>query len=82
MTSSISFENSLRVRILVLPHLGEGRKSLKEWLGKTPSNNHKPLWLTIPRSNSKKAAEQLIKSLEVEQLREIHTLIEESLSKE
>ncbi len=60
----------------------EGRKSLKEWLEKTSSNNHQPLWLTIPRSNSKKAAEQLIKSLEVEQLREIYTLIGESLSKE
>lgn len=60
----------------------EGRKFLKEWLENTSSNNHETLWLTIPRSNSKKAAEQLIKSLGVEHLREIHILIGESLSKE
>jgi DNA-binding MarR family transcriptional regulator len=60
----------------------EGRKFLKKWSENTSSNSHEPLWLTIPRSNSKKAAEQLIKSLEVEQLREIYQLIGEWLGKE
>jgi DNA-binding MarR family transcriptional regulator len=58
----------------------EGRKFVKDWLENEPSNYiNGGLWLTIPRCNSKKAAEQLIKSLEVEQLRELHTLIGESL---
>lgn len=58
----------------------EGRKLLQEWLDQASYNNE-PLWLNIPRRNSKKAAEQLIKSLELEHLRELHKLIGESLTK-
>lgn len=58
----------------------EGRKLVKEWLEKVPSDNtNDKLWLTIPRCNSKKAAEKLIESLEVDQLRELYSLLGESL---
>ena len=59
----------------------EGRKQVKEWLEQSPSYNNQPLWLTIPRSNPKKAAEKLISSLEAEQLKEIHELIEKTFDK-
>ncbi|BAT55514.1 hypothetical protein NOS3756_45020 [Nostoc sp. NIES-3756] len=59
----------------------EGRKLVQDWLTKAPkSNKNDKLWLTIPVCNSKKAAEQLIQSLEVEQLRELYNLIGESLN--
>lgn len=59
----------------------EGQKLVKDWLEKVPSGNtNGSLWITIPRSNSKKAAKQLIKSLEVEQLKELYNLIGESLN--
>lgn len=59
----------------------EGQKLVKDWLEKVPSGNtNGNLWITIPRCNSKKAAEQLIKSLEVEQLKELYNLIGESLN--
>lgn len=61
----------------------EGRKIVKEWLEKVPSDNtNGELWLTIPRCNSKKAAQKLIESLEVDQLRELYNLIGESLNQE
>lgn len=59
----------------------EGRKVVSEWLEKVPSASLKgSLWLTIPRHNSKKAAEQLIQGLDSEQLKEIYDLIYESLN--
>ena len=59
----------------------KGQKLVKDWLEKVPSGNtNGSLWITIPRSNSKKAAEQLTKSIEVEQLRELYNLIGESLN--
>lgn len=61
----------------------EGRKVVKEWLKKAPSATLKGgLWLNIPRHNSKKAAEQLIQALDSEQLRELHSLISESLNQD
>ncbi|MGB7375575.1 MAG: hypothetical protein WA959_03250 [Rivularia sp. (in: cyanobacteria)] len=54
----------------------EGRKQAQEWSENMPSGGvNEPLWLTIPRTNPKKAAEELIASLEVEQLKEIYELI-------
>lgn len=61
----------------------EGRKVVKEWLEKVPSDNtNDKLWLAIPCCNPKKAAEKLIESLEVDQLRELYNLIGESLNQE
>ncbi len=59
----------------------EGRKLLQEWLEQTPYNNQ-PLWLNIPRRNPTKAADQLIKSLDAEHLRELYNLIGESLNQD
>ena len=59
----------------------EGRKLIEEWLEQATHNNQ-PLWLNIPRRNPKKAAEQLMKSLEVEHLRELYNLIGESLNQD
>lgn len=61
----------------------EGRRLVQNWLEKEPSNdtNYK-LWLTIPRCNSKKAAEELIKSLDVDQLRELYNHIGNSLNQQ
>ena len=61
----------------------EGRKQVKQWLEEASSNGaNEPLWLTIPHSNPKKAAEKLISSLKAEQLKEIHELITKSLEKQ
>ncbi|MGF1932814.1 MAG: hypothetical protein RM347_000185 [Nostoc sp. ChiQUE02] len=61
----------------------EGRKVVREWLEKLPSATlNQGLWLTIPRQNSKKAAEQLIQTLDSEQLREIYSLIGKSLDQD
>ncbi|QSJ15663.1 hypothetical protein JYQ62_28230 [Nostoc sp. UHCC 0702] len=58
----------------------EGRKIARDWLEKVPSATFQGgLWINIPRHNSKKAAEQLIKGLDSEQLRELHSLISKSL---
>jgi transposase len=60
----------------------EGRKQAQEWADKMPSGGvNEPLWLTVPRKNPKKAAEELIASLEVEQLKEIYELIGKSFEK-
>ncbi len=54
----------------------EGRKQAQEWAEKMPSGGiNEPLWLTVPRSNPKKAAEELIASLQAEHLKEIYELI-------
>jgi DNA-binding PadR family transcriptional regulator len=55
----------------------EGRLKLKDWLEQASSTTSKDLWLTIPRSNPKKAAELLVKYIEPEQLQEIYTLVGE-----
>ncbi|MCL1470976.1 hypothetical protein [Argonema antarcticum] len=61
----------------------EGRKVVREWLAKVQSATlNGGLWVSIPRHNSKKAAEQIIKTLDVEQIREIYELIGESLNQE
>lgn len=61
----------------------EGRKQVKGWLEELPNRNYnEPLWLTIPLSNPKKAAEQLISSLETEKLKEIYELIGKTLDKQ
>lgn len=61
----------------------EGRKQAQEWAEKMPSGGiNEPLWLTVPRSNPKKAAEELIASLEVEHLKEIYELIGNSFEKQ
>ncbi|MBD2448569.1 hypothetical protein H6G76_15690 [Nostoc sp. FACHB-152] len=61
----------------------EGRKVVKEWLEKVPSPIIKGgLWLNIPRHNPKKAAEQLIKALDSEQLEELYSLIGQSLNRD
>ena len=60
----------------------EGRKQAQQWTENMPSGGvNEPLWLTIPRSNPKKAAEELIASLEVEQLKEIYELIGKTFEK-
>ncbi|MGB3756573.1 MAG: hypothetical protein WBA07_09395 [Rivularia sp. (in: cyanobacteria)] len=60
----------------------EGRKQAQEWSENMPSGGvNEPLWLTIPRTNPKKAAEELIASLEVEQLKEIYELIGKTFEK-
>ncbi|MBO1349537.1 MAG: hypothetical protein EBE86_020120 [Hormoscilla sp. GUM202] len=60
-----------------------GRKVVKDWLEKAQSATiNGELWLSIPRHNPKKAGEQLIKSFDSEQLRELHKLIGESLKQE
>ena len=58
----------------------EGRLRLKEWSEQAALNAGKELWLTIPRSNSKKAAELLVKYIDTEQLKEIYKLVGESLN--
>jgi hypothetical protein len=58
-----------------------GRKQVKDWLEKVPSSSlNTSSYLKIPRHNSKRAAEALIKDLDSEQLREIYSLIGESLA--
>ena len=58
-----------------------GRKVVKDWLEKDPYTNlNGSLFLTLPCHNSQKAAEQLIKSLDSEQLKELYRLIGESLN--
>jgi len=60
-----------------------GRKVVKDCLEKAQSATmNGELWLSIPRHNPKKAGEQLIKSFDSEQLRELHKLIGESLKQE
>lgn len=56
-----------------------GRARLKDWAEKAALETGKELWLTIPRSNSKKAAELLVKYIDTEQLKEIYQLVGESL---
>lgn len=58
----------------------EGRLRLKDWAEHASSQTDKELWLTIPRSNSKKAAELLVKYIDTELLKEIHQLVGESLN--
>jgi DNA-binding PadR family transcriptional regulator len=58
----------------------EGHKQLKEWSEQASSNTNKELWLTIPRNNSQKAAELLIKYIDAEQLKEVYKLVGESLN--
>jgi DNA-binding PadR family transcriptional regulator len=59
----------------------EGQKVVRTWIEKAPSEDiNGSLLLTIPRHNPKKAAEQLIKGLDPEQLREIHKIIDESFN--
>jgi hypothetical protein len=60
-----------------------GRKVVKDWLEKVPSSslNGSP-YITIPRHNPKKAGEALIKVWDSEQLRELYSLIGESLNEE
>ncbi|MFN6561587.1 MAG: hypothetical protein RMY28_017580 [Nostoc sp. ChiSLP01] len=61
----------------------EGRKIAREWLEKVPpATLNGGLWLTIPRHNSQKAAEQLIKALDSEHLRELYSLISKSLNQD
>ena len=61
----------------------EGRKQSQEWAEKMPSGGiNEPLWLTVPRGNPKKVAEELIASLEVEHLKEIYELIGKSFEKQ
>ena len=61
----------------------EGKKQAQQWTENMPSGGvNEPLWLTIPRSNPQKAAEELIASLEVEQLKEIYELIGKSFEKQ
>ncbi|MBC6472479.1 MAG: hypothetical protein GDA48_06405 [Hormoscilla sp. GM102CHS1] len=60
-----------------------GRKVVKDCLEKAQSAiMNGELWLSIPLHNPKKAGEQLIKSFDSEQLRELHKLIGESLNQE
>lgn len=60
-----------------------GRKLVKDWLEKVPSSSlNGSLFITIPRHNPKKAGEALIKALDSEQLRELYSLIGESLAVE
>lgn len=57
----------------------EGKKQVQQWTEQMPSGGiNEPLWLTVPRSNPKKVAEELIASLETEQLKEIYELIGKS----
>ncbi|MBF2067883.1 MAG: hypothetical protein IGS39_26225 [Calothrix sp. C42_A2020_038] len=58
----------------------EGQKRLQEWSEQASLNKNKELWLTIPRNNSKKAAELLIKYIDSEQLKEVYKLVGESLN--
>lgn len=60
-----------------------GRKLVKDWLEKVPSSSlNTPLYVKIPRHNPKRAGEALIKALDSEQLRELYSLIGESLAVE
>lgn len=60
-----------------------GRKLVKDWSEKVPSSSlNTPLYVKIPRHNSKRAGEALIKALDSEQLRELYSLIGESLALE
>lgn len=61
----------------------QGKKVVKDWQENVPTSNLKgSLFVTIPRHNSKKAAEQLIKSLNFEQLKELYSSIGESLNQQ
>lgn len=60
----------------------EGLKQLKDWSEQSSLQDYGTLWITIPRNNVKKAAEQLIKSLDSDSLRELNKLIEESLAQD
>lgn len=61
----------------------EGKKQVQQWAEQMPSGGiNEPLWLTVPRSNPKKVAEELIASLETEQLKEIYELIGKSFEKQ
>ena len=60
-----------------------GRKLVKDWSEKVPSSSlNTPSYVKIPRHNPKRAGEALIKALDSEQLREIYSLIGESLALE
>jgi len=60
-----------------------GRKLVKDWSGKVPySSLNTPSYVKIPRDNPKRAGEALIKALDSEQLRELYSLIGESLNEE
>ncbi|MEJ1936998.1 hypothetical protein WDZ92_42950 [Nostoc sp. NIES-2111] len=61
----------------------EGQKVARSWLEKTSSATFKSgLWINIPRHNSKKAAELLVKALDFEQLEELYSLIGKSLNQD
>jgi hypothetical protein len=61
----------------------DGRKVVRQWLEKVPSATlNGRLWVTIPRHHSKKAAEQLIQSLDIDQLKELYSFIGKSLNQE
>lgn len=61
----------------------QGRKQVQQWAEQMPAGGiNEPLWLTVPRSNPKKIAEELIASLEVEHLKEIYQLIGKSFEKQ
>lgn len=57
----------------------QGRQLAEDWLKQVPSSLNGSLFITIPRHNPKKAGEALIKSLDSDQLRELYSLIGESL---
>jgi len=60
-----------------------GQKLVKDWSEKVPSSRlNTPLYVKIPRHNPKRAGEALIKALDSEQLRELYSLIGESLAVE
>jgi len=59
-----------------------GKIAIKNWLEQQPEGKLSNELLVVVPKNSQKAAEKLIKSFEVEDLREIYKLIGESISQE